>query len=263
MDVKLIIDNPVVSKQVFFPRKTNIPLNLDSTIEVFKLPIDKKVVIGGLLYLKDTDISTVLLFHGNGEIALDYQFAAPLYFKCDVNLAVIDYRGYGFSSGEPYFTSLIFDAMPIYNNFKIWAEKFGLLDSFFIQGRSLGSVCAAEIGAHNPELVKGIIIESGFASLYNMMTNIFRIESDMLTPNSLASYSNDIRVRKFSKPTLIIHGVEDYVIPSSEGVLLYNNLPENIEKELVLIEGVGHNTISMQHKEYFDSFNKFTSTFKH
>ena len=262
MDVKLIIDNPVVSKQVFFPRKTNTPLNLDSTIKVLKFPIDKKIVIGGLLYLKDINVPTVLLFHGNGEVALDYQFAAPLYFKCDVNLAVIDYRGYGFSSGEPYFTSLIFDAMPIYNNFKNWAEKFGLLDSIFIQGRSLGSVCAAEIGAQNPELIKGIIIESGFASLYNMMTKIFRIESHILTPSSLASYSNDIRARKFSKPTLIIHGVEDYIIPSSEGVLLYNNLPENIEKKLVLIEGVGHNTISMQHKEYFDSLYRFISTFK-
>ena len=49
MDVKLIIDNPVVSKQVFFPRKTNIPLNLDSTIKILKLPIDKKIMIGGFL----------------------------------------------------------------------------------------------------------------------------------------------------------------------------------------------------------------------
>ncbi|NHJ24189.1 MAG: hypothetical protein EAX89_06420 [Candidatus Lokiarchaeota archaeon] len=262
MEKKLLINNPVVSRQVFFPRKTPVPSNLDPFTKILRFPIDKKIIIGGICYIKNTELPTILFFHGNGEVALDYIFAAPTFFECNVNLAVMDYRGYGFSTGEPYYTCLISDAIPIYNAFKTWAEEYGLLKSFFIQGRSLGSVCASEIGANNPEDVKGIIIESGFASLYNMMTAIFRVESSQLTPNSVAKYSNEIRVRNFKRPTLVIHGTEDYIIPYTEGELLYKNLPESIEKNLILIEGVGHNSISINNDIYFTAFKDFISKFK-
>jgi pimeloyl-ACP methyl ester carboxylesterase len=262
MKKSLLINNPAVSHQIFFPQKTPIPSNLNSSIKILKFSLNKKILIGGLLYLKDISIPTILFFHGNGEIALNYESIASTFFECGVNLAVIDYRGYGFSTGEPFFTSLISDALPIYNAFKDWSKNFGLLNSFFIQGRSLGSVCASEIGAHNPEEVRGIILESGFASLYYMMTNVFLIQSSQLTPNSVAEYSNDIRVQKFKKPTLIIHGIDDCLIPYTEGELLYKNLPDNLEKKLVLIKEVGHNSISVLHDDYFNSLKDFISKFK-
>jgi len=121
-----------------------------------------------------------------------------------VNLAVVDFRGYGFSSGDPYYTSLISDAMPIYDAFKQWMDEMNYLDSLFVQGRSLGSVCAAEIGAHNPPNLRGVIFESGFASIYNMMTNLFRVRNPDLTPDSLKEYSNDTRVQKFNIPNTSI-----------------------------------------------------------
>jgi pimeloyl-ACP methyl ester carboxylesterase len=262
MEKKLLINNPIVSRQVFFPRKTPIPSNLDSFTKILRFPIDKKIIIGGICFIKSTELPTILLFHGNGEVALDYLLDSPTFFECNVNLAVMDYRGYGFSTGEPYYTCLISDALPIYNAFKTWAEGYGLLKSFFIQGRSLGSVCASEIGAHNPEDIKGIIIESGFASLYNMMTVIFRVDSPQLTPNSVAKYSNDVRIQKFKKPTLVIHGREDYLIPYTEGELLYQNLPESLEKKLILIEGEGHNSISINNNIYFSALKNFISKFK-
>jgi len=262
MEKRLLIDDPAVSNIVFYPRKIAIPNDLNPNTEVLQLNIGNGVEIGGFFYKNDVKNPTILLFHGNGEIALDYRYIASTFFEINVNLAVVDFRGYGFSSGKPYYTSLISDAMPIYTVFREWMDQNGLLISLFILGRSLGSVCAAEIGSHNPVDLRGIIFESGFASVYNMMTNLFRINNPHLTSDSLEEYSNDTRVRKFKKPTLIIHGTKDRIIPPTEAELLYKNLPDYLDKKLVLIEDAGHNTILSFKEKYFKPISEFVLKYK-
>ena len=262
MKKNLSIDSPEVSNIVFYPRKIAIPNDLNPNTDILRLNIGNGVEIGGFFYKNDLKNPTILLFHGNGEIALDYRYIAPLFFEVNVNLAVVDFRGYGFSSGDPYYTSLISDAIPIYNAFREWMNQKGLLKSLFILGRSLGSVCAAEIGSHNPTDLRGIIFESGFASVYNMMTNLFQISSPHLTSDSLEEYSNDTRIKKFKKSTLIIHGTTDLIIPYTEAELLYKNLPNNLDKKLILIEGARHNTILSFKEEYFEPISDFILKYK-
>lgn len=262
MAKKLLINNPAVSSIVFYPRKIQIPDKVDSNTRVLKLKVEKDILIGGFFYINNPNFPTILLFHGNGEIASDYQSFLNFFFQCDVNLAVVDFRGYGFSTGNPYYTSLITDAPPIYNEFHRWLVENGFNHSLFILGRSLGSVCASEIGAHNPESLRGIIFESGFASLYDMMTRLFRVTGQEITPEFLNTYSNDTRIRKFSKPVLVIHGTADWIIPSFQGKLIYENVPNGIEKELILIEGAGHNNIFSYGDEYLTPMKEFISKHK-
>ncbi len=262
MKKNLLIDNPTVSNVVFYPRKTKIPEKLESNIKVLKFDIYDNISIGGFLFGTKIENPTILLFHGNGEIASDYQNIFHMFLDCKVNLAVVDFRGYGFSSGEPYFTSLISDAIPIYDALSKWMDEMNYLDSLFVQGRSLGSVCAAEIGAHNPPKLRGVIFESGFASIFNMMTNLFGVRSPYLTPDSLKKYSNDTRVQKFKVPTLLIHGTADGIIPYSESKLLYQNLPESVEKQLILIVDAGHNNILSFKEDYFEPLSDFVQKYK-
>jgi uncharacterized protein len=255
MPKNLIIDNPVVSNVVFYPRKTPIPKKLPENIKILKLSIGKNITIGGIFCVNDPSLPTVLLFHGNGEVALDYLHFTNFFFKCNVNLAVVDFRGYGFSTGEPYYTSLLTDALPIYNAVKDWMSKNNYNISIFVEGRSLGSACASEIGANNPPTLKGVIFESGFASIFNMMTRLFRVSSPDLTPKIVSQYSNDIRIQKFMNPVLIIHGTSDWIIPISEAELIYNNLPKSIDKTFIKLQGAGHNDI-------FNYINDFAQAMK-
>ena len=259
---KSFIDNPAVSNAVFYPRKIPEPTLLDSYIKVLKLKINKNILIGGFYYLNDYNFPTILLFHGNAEIAADYQYLLDFFFDCGVNLAVIDYRGYGFSSGEIFYTSLITDALPIYTEFSKWMKEKDFNNSIFILGRSIGSICASEIGAQNPEYLRGVIFSSGFASVYNMMTGLFRISGPNVTPEELSEYSNDTRIKKFQKPVLVIHGTEDWTIPFDEGKLIYNCVPEGIEKKLVLIEGADHNNIFSFKDEYTTPLKEFIQKHK-
>ncbi len=255
--VKKLIDSPTVSNIVFYPRKVPIPTNLGPNIKILKFEISKNIMIGGFFYLNDVNLPTILLFHGNGEIAADYQYFLDFFFDCGVNLAVVDFRGYGFSSGQPIYSSLISDAFPVYDKFYEWMIEYDLKDSLFLLGRSLGSVCASEIGSHNPNSLKGIIFESGFASMYNMMTRLFRVSGPGITPDGLSEFSNNTRIRKFQKPVLIIHGTQDFIIPSTESNLIYDNIPDGIEKKLVLIEGAGHNNIFSFKEEYTTPLKEF------
>ncbi len=259
MEKKSILDNPQVSHTLFYPRRTPIPKEIDPNIRVLKFQIDKDILIGGFVYLNDLNLPTVLLFHGNGEVAADYQGAREFFYRCGVNLAVVDYRGYGFSSGEPFYTSLIIDALPIYKAFHEWIIKKRLRDSIFILGRSLGSICASEIGSHNPESLRGVIFESGFASIHGMMT---RLSGQEIDPEFFSEYSNDVRIRKFKKPVLIIHGTMDQIIPYQQGKLIFENVPPATYKNLVLIEGAGHNTIFYFENEYITSVKEFIQKFQ-
>ncbi|MHA2184013.1 MAG: alpha/beta hydrolase [Promethearchaeota archaeon] len=254
---KLLIDNPIVSNIVFYPRKMPIPQTTEPNIKVLRFEVEKNISIGGFFFLNNPNLPTLLLFHGNGEIAADYQYFLGFFFQCGVNLSVIDFRGYGFSTGEPYYTSLITDAMPIYTKFHRWLIKNNFNESIFVFGRSLGSVCAAEIGSHNPESLKGTIFESGFASIFDLMSRLFRVEGREITPEFLNKYSNDTKIRKFKKPVLVIHGTQDWIIPFSQGKLIYENIPEDVEKRLVLIEGAGHNDISSFEDEYIPPLKEF------
>ncbi|MHA1291795.1 MAG: alpha/beta hydrolase [Promethearchaeota archaeon] len=258
----MFLDDPKISSVVFFPRKIKFPNNLGSNIEALKFQINNEIQIGCIYYLKNKNLPTILMFHGNGEIALDYKYFFPLYHEINVNLAVVDFRGYGFSTGTPKYSSLILDALPIYNHFKNWMKEYGLKNSLFIQGRSLGSVCACEIGSENPKDLRGIIIESGFASIYNIMTRLFQVYIPENIKELLEKYSNDIKVKNFKKPALVIHGTEDWIIPCEEGNALFETIPDNVEKKLVLIKRAGHNNIFNFKKEYFTSLKEFIEKFK-
>ncbi|MFX1477356.1 MAG: alpha/beta hydrolase [Promethearchaeota archaeon] len=259
---KLIIDNTAVSKIIFRPRKTSIPKETDPNIKILKLHIKKDILIGGFFYINNPNYPTILLFHGNGEIAADYQNLLNFFFWCPINLAVVDYRGYGFSSGEPFYTSLIVDALPIYNEFHEWMKNNNLKGSLFVQGCGLGSTCASEIGSHNPKSLRGIIFERGFASLYDLITKLFRVSGEGITTEQLSEYSNDTRLQKFKKPTLVIHGTDDWIIPYYQGKLIYENLPNNLDKFLVSIEGAGHNNIFSFEYEYTTSLKEFINKFE-
>jgi len=262
MDTKLFIDDPRISNVVFYPRSTSIPSNLPQNIKVLKFQIDKDVLIGGYFFIKDNNLPSILLFHGNGEVALEYQYFADLFFDCGVNLAVADFRGYGHSTGSPFYSSLIKDALPIYKEFEKWIDEHNFKDSLFVQGRSLGSVCASEIGSHNPERIKGFIFESGFGSVYNMMVRLFGVRGPEITPEALSAFSNDTKLKQFQRATLIIHGTMDWIIPNSEARVIYESIPENVEKKLVMIEGAGHNNIFSFKNVYFEPLKDFIHVHK-
>ena len=253
----MILDDPLISNFLFYPRKMQVPAQVDSRVKVLQFQIKREILIGGFFFQNDPALPTILLFHGNGELAAEYQYSLPLFFGCGVNLAVVDYRGYGFSSGRPVFSTLYEDALPIYRAFTAWMKAQNLRDSLFVLGRSLGSTCAAEIGAQNPAGLRGVIFESGIGSVYRIAHQFALILNVQITPESLMDWSNETRAAKFKKPVLIIHGTHDQIVHCENAQILYDAIPDSIEKELIYIEGAGHNDIFQYEAEYVTPLKRF------
>ncbi|NHJ33158.1 MAG: prolyl oligopeptidase family serine peptidase [Asgard group archaeon] len=261
-DLRKFFSSKLVSQLIFYPRKSEKPKR-DTDFEKYLIfTMDDGVKLGGIFFHKQKSLPTLILFHGNGELAEDYRYNAQNFHECEVNLLVIDYRGYGFSKGKSTFVNLIRDTLPCFNQAQEWLENNSYNTDIFVLGRSLGSVCAAELGSHNPNGLKGLIFESGFSDTYQLMLDLFKIKIPGVTEKKMKAWSNATRIECIKHPALVIHGTLDQVIPFSHGKAIFNTLPQDTWKQFVRIEGAGHNDIFTFRDIYFGECKKFITKFK-
>ena len=144
-----ILDRPDVLRVLFYPRRD---AGLDSHppgVVPLTIPVAPGVSLGARLYPAGPDSPAILYFHGNGEIAADYDDVAPLYTRLGSTLLVADYRGYGTSSGTPTATGLLSDAVALFDSLAPMLHDHGLLPArLYAMGRSLGSAAAIHLAVH-------------------------------------------------------------------------------------------------------------------
>ena len=236
-----LYDHPEILYRLFYPRREIVEDSERPKAMNRFVPVAKGVSIGCRFYPVRSDSPNILFFHGNGETVPDYDYVAPMYGESGLNLFVADYRGYGMSGGSPTCTSMIKDAHPIFHDFKTFIKEIGFNGGLFVMGRSLGSAPAIEIAYYYQEEVKGLILESGFASAKNQLARlgVTQLFKDIENP---IGFGNDLKIRDVTIPTLIIHGQSDEIIPVTEGRLLYE-LSGAGEKYSLFIPRAGHNNI--------------------
>jgi len=248
-----IIDRPFLLKSLFFPRqehRDSPPHGYDRFV-----PVEDGISIGCRFYPKEKGFPWILYFHGNGEVVSDYDEIAPLYNQHNMNLVVVDYRGYGASGGEPAFAHLIKDAHRIYEEVKGELEKEEGFSGLWIMGRSLGSISALELAYHYGAETKGLIIESGFISAVRLIRH-FNLPSPGIDLDRLDSQCVEM-VKNIDVPALIIHGQHDRIVPLEEGKALYENLGSSL-KEMEVIPYADHNNIMfLGLDQYFRVIGKF------
>jgi len=117
-----------------------------------RLPGADGVTLGGRLHVAAPTAPLILFFHGNGEIAADYDDIGPLYARLGLSFLVVDYRGYGRSEGVPTISNLLADARAVWDALPNVIAPRGLApERTYVMGRSLGSASALEIGVHAGE----------------------------------------------------------------------------------------------------------------
>jgi len=250
-----LLDRRGFSQVIFFPRgDAGVPPQgaTDHFVDV-----EEGVRVACRFYPTHASRPSVLLFHGNGEIASDYDSIAPTYREIGANLFVADYRGYGKSSGMASFAGMMGDAHPVLARFHEVLDKMQFGGARFVMGRSLGSLPAAELAATAPERLAGLIIESGSPELARFRDRMGLDDSDMEITALVEAHK--ARLAPIRLPVLQIHGNWDQIIPLEYGVAFYEGLTTK-EKELVIIEGAGHNDIGWVGREqYFEALGRFIS----
>lgn len=236
-----LFDRPEILMALFHPRPEwsfNLP---QKGMETLMIPVDRDVDIQAQIYLAATEAPNILLFHGNGEIAADYQEIAPFYTDRAINLIVVDYRGYGRSTGIPSVSSMMKDSHTIFAYFQKWLMEKNLTGKVIVMGRSLGSAPALEIAHCHEQDLDGLIIESGFA-FASPLLRLMGVDMEELGLKEEQGFRNLEKIMGFPKPTLVIHSQYDHIIAFQEGELLFNASTAQ-KKRFLRIAGANHNNI--------------------
>ena len=248
-----LVDQPPVLMFIFYPRK-DFTLCPENAFDLLA-PVESHVSVHCRFYLGNDQWPWILFFHGNGEVVSDYDEIAPFYHQRRLNLIVADYRGYGRSDGVPTLTDLVQDGHAIFREVKKELSKRDLRGDLWIMGRSLGSISAIELAYRYQDGMKGLVIESGFASVVRIMnhlgipvygTHLEKIDQDCLE-----------MIEKILLPSLVIHGEMDSLVPVKEAKDLFKHLGTD-KKELLIIPSATHNDIMLVgFRKYFDALQRF------
>lgn len=182
--------------------------------------------------------ATVIAFHGNGEIASDYDDLAPRYRSAGAELVVVDYRGYGRSTGTPRYRDTIADAVPAVRAVLDHSPKHPVI----VLGRSLGGACAAEIAGLLAPLVDGIVLESAASDLRALIARRGLPPPSSFTDEESRVFDPIPKLARCRLPALVLHGEQDTLIRADEARANHAALG-SAEKQLVLVPGVGHNDL--------------------
>lgn len=202
------------------------------------------------------DAPTMLYLHGNDKNVGYYRELeyARMMHKLGYNVLMIDYRGYGKSTGgQPSEAKVYEDAESAWNY--LVRQRALMPNRIFIYGQSLGGAIAIDLAVHHPEAA-GIIEESSFTTMAAM--------SDIdygFMPTSLLIHERFDSLSKIAQlkiPLLIIHGTWDKTVPPGMAQQLYDAAPE--PKTLKLIKGGDHeDNCSVARVECRQIFSSFVS----
>lgn len=182
---------------------------------------------------------TILFSHGNaGNISHRMEKLLMLH-NLNLNVFIYDYRGYGKSEGRPSETGLYKDIMAAY---RYLTERRGIPpDRIILYGESLGGAVAIELALRKD--VRALITEGTFTSIKDMAEMVFPF-----VPYSVFSPKFDSlsKIQKIDCQKLIMHSIEDEIVPFSFGERIYKYARE--PKEFCMLKG-SHNTAFLDSQE--------------
>lgn len=234
------LDRAEVLTHIFNPRKEERTPLAENSCD-FDCTVEENIVLGCRFHAANTEAPTIIYFHGNGETVADYDYVASKYTQFGINVLMTTYRGYGWSTGSPTVSTMLSDTDIILQKALAWLEEKGFAGSVFAMGRSLGSASAIDLTSRHQEIIKGIIIESGFADTLPLIETM-GINAEEADLQEEDCFKNSEKIAEITIPTLILHGSLDKTIPA--------HLAEKLQacsgaraKQFLIIPGAEHNTM--------------------
>lgn len=169
------------------------------------------------------------MFHGNaGNIGHRVPIAKVLEEHIGCNVLMLEYRGYGLSTGTPNEKGIMIDAQTALDYLRQQKETKG--GKIIVYGQSIGGACAIQLVAKNQEAgdVVGLILENTFTSMRKLIPRYVDTESlsQCLTAASAlppAKYlaglchqlwlSEEVLPRITQLPILFMSGLKDEIVP--------------------------------------------------
>ena len=218
---------------IFFPMKEMLcfPEEAGLVYEDIYFQVSDKVRLNAWFLPCKEARYTLLFCHGNAG-NLGHRLAKLKFFHdLGLDVFIFDYRGYGRSKGLPSEIGIYRDAQAAYDY--LLSRK--IAPEYIISyGESIGGAVAVDLASKNK--VGALIIADTMTSAKEMVEELFIIVPYWVFSTRFDSRS---KIKKITVPKLMVHSVNDEIVPYNLGKRLFEAAPE--PKEFVKIRG-GHNS---------------------
>src|SRR5690348_16524819 len=225
---------------IFFPQANDPQLRQRYSAERFQIQSGDATLEGW--WIENPRASTpavVLYFGGNAEDVL-YTVSEASNIEARA-VVVVNYRGYGGSTGKPGQKALYADGLAMYD----YAIKRGVApEHIVVMGRSLGSGVASMLAGSRP--VRAAILITPFESLAAVAAGHYPLLPVRLMLRH--PFPSDDWAKRTRAPALIIAAEHDAVVPSEHARKLFEAWAG--EKQFHILRQTGHNDIEM-HPDYY------------
>jgi alpha-beta hydrolase superfamily lysophospholipase len=206
-----------------FPfRELNIPYDANTNINIIQFSVPDSVPRGVVLY-----------FHGNRANVSRYRRFAPYFTAAGYEVWMIDYPGYGKSTGV-FSEKLVYEWAGVM--YKLARARFQP-NQIIIYGKSLGTGIAAQLASVRN--CQYLILETPYYSMPEVIGFYAPIyPTDRLIRHQFPTYTYLPRV---ADPVIIMHGTNDWVVRYKNSVKLSQFLKKT--DKLVTVQGGTHNNL--------------------
>ena len=219
-----------------FKFRYDVPFN-----ELF-FDIEPGVRINGLHFYREQPKGLILYFHGNSRSIKGWAKYAKDFYRYDYDVVLVDYRGFGKSTGKRSETAMLNDMQFVYNELKRQYPEEHLI----VYGRSMGSGFATKLAADNHP--RYLILDAPYYSFSKVVERFLPILPVRLVLRF--HLRTDRWIKRVSCPVYILHGTSDWLIPIKHSENLQKVNPQRIT--LIRIHGGGHNNLPS-----FDEYHGF------
>ncbi|KAH8703321.1 BEM46 family protein [Talaromyces proteolyticus] len=199
---------------------------------------------------------TILMFHGNaGNIGHRIPIAKVLTRTLNCNVFMLEYRGYGLSTGTPDEKGLNTDAQTALDYLRHRAETRDT--KIVVYGQSLGGAVAINLVAKNQQkgVIAGLILENTFLCIRKLIPSVFPPARYLARLCHQYWGSEDVLPKIEKIPILFLSGLKDELVPPAHMSQLYAVCKSSTKIWRELPNG-GHND-SVAEPNYFDYVKSF------
>ena len=193
-----------------------------------------KADLNGLYFPVESAKGAIIYFHGNrGNLTRWGEVVKP-FVQMGYTVLVMDYRGYGKSTGKRTKKALLEDAQLWYD----WLNQQYEQEEMIIYGRSLGTGIASWLASQNKP--DKLLLETPYYSLAEMAKRYYPIYPARYALRF--NFESFRYLRAVKCPVYMFHGTDDSVVPYQQGKRLFESL-QNPQGRFYTIEGGGHKNL--------------------
>jgi hypothetical protein len=237
-------------RSIFYPQPNDPQLHQRYAAQRIEIKTAEATLEGWWIEnVQATTPVVVLYFGGNAE---DVLYTASEASQIDARaIVVVNYRGYGGSSGEPGQKALYDDGLALYD----YAIQRGVpAEHIVVMGRSLGSGVASMLAGSRP--VGAAILITPYDSLAAVAAGHYPfVPVRLLLRHPFPSSDWAQRTRA---PGLFLAAQNDHVVPAAHAQKLFEVWAG--PKQIHVLAHTGHNDIEM-HPDYYRLINEFLAAY--